>query len=192
RRATSGHRAAPVSGQVPTLQRPRSVGTRHGVGFTAGMDSLRQDLAYGLRRLRQAPFFRLIAGATLAPGVGANGAIFSVVDAVLLRPLPFGDPARLVRVSQVWEGRPVVYSPQNFLDVQSSARAFESLAAYASGGTHLTGHGRPVRLEGAETSASFFDVLQVRPEQGRGFVAGENEPDRRHVAVISHALWRDR
>ena len=156
------------------------------------MDTLRQDLAYGVRRLRQAPGFSLIAIATLALGIGANGAIFSVVNAVLLRPLPFGEPGRLVRVSQVWEGRPVVYSPQNFLDVQAAARSFESLAACDSGWWHLTGRGRPVRLEGAEVSASFFDLLQVRPLLGRAFAPGENEPGHRKVTVIGYALWRDR
>jgi predicted permease len=156
------------------------------------MDTLAQDLAYGLRRLRQAPGFSLIAIATLALGIGANGAIFSVVNAVLLRPLPFGDPSHLVRVSQVWEGRPVVYSPQNFLDVQAAARSFASFAAYDSGWWHLTGHGRPVRLEGAAVSASFFDLLQVRPLHGRAFAPGENEPGHGKVTVIGYALWRDR
>src|SRR5437762_1803840 len=125
------HNRTPGRGPI-AASRDRSTGPprrsrRHGVRFRAGMDMLRQDLAYGLRRLRQAPGFSLIAIATLAIGIGANGAIFSVVNAVLLRPLPFGDPGRLVRVSQVWEGRPVVYSPQNFLDVQAAARSFESL-----------------------------------------------------------------
>jgi hypothetical protein len=87
------------------------------------MDTLRQDLAYALRRLRQAPGFTAVAVATLALGIGANGAIFSVVNAVLLRPLPFEEPERLVRLSQTWKGRPSVYSPQNFLDVQAAAES---------------------------------------------------------------------
>ena len=156
------------------------------------MDTLRQDLAYALRRLAEAPGFSLIAVATLALGIGANGAIFSVVNAVLLRPLPFGEPDRLVRVAQLWQGRPTVYSPQNFLDTQKAAQSFDSLAVFDEGGMHLTGRGRPVRLDGAEVSASFFDVLKVRPALGRGFAAEENEPGHTKVAILGHRLWRER
>ena len=113
---------------------------------------------------------------TLALGIGATSAIFSVVNAVLLRPLPFPEPDRLVEVSQVWKGKPAVYSPQNFLDVEAQAKSFERLAAIDTSGVTLTGQGTAARLEGAEVSASFFDVLRARPILGRGFVAGENEP----------------
>ena len=156
------------------------------------MDTLRQDLAYALRRLAHAPGFAVVAVATLALGIGANSAIFSVVDAVLLRPLPFPAPDRLVMVSQTWEGKPTVYSPQNFLDLGAAARSFESLAAFDTGGITLTGQGAPARLEGAFVSAGFFDVLGARPVLGRGFAAGENEPGRNKVAVLGHALWRER
>ena len=157
------------------------------------MDTLRQDLLYAFRRLRQSPAFSLVAIATLALGIGANSAIFSVVNAVLLKPLPFDEPDRLVRVAQTWEGRTTgIYSPQNFLDVQASARDFESLAAIDGGGVTLTGRGAPVRLEGADVSASFFDVLRVRPALGRAFVDGENDPDRNKVVVLSDRLWRER
>src|SRR5262245_41848789 len=122
------------------------------------MDTLRQDLLYAFRRLRQSPGFSLVAIATLALGIGANSAIFSVVNAVLLKPLPFDEPDRLVRVAQTWEGRSTgISSPQNFLDVVAAARDFESLAAIDGGGVTLTGRGAPVRLEGADVSASFFD-----------------------------------
>jgi putative ABC transport system permease protein len=156
------------------------------------MDTLRQDLGYALRRLRQAPAFTLVAVATLALGIGANGAIFSVVNAVLLRPLPFGEPERLVRLSQTWKGEPGVYSPQNFLDVQTAARSFESLAVYDSSGVTLTGRGQPVSLRGTAVSTTFFDVLRVPPAYGRAFEAGENEPGRTKVAVLGHRLWRER
>ena len=157
------------------------------------MDILRQDLAYALRRLRQAPGFTAVAVATLALGIGANGAIFSVVNAVLLRPLPFEEPERLVRVSQTWKGRSTgVYSPQNFLDVEAAARSFESLAAFDSGGVTLTGRGQPSRLEGTAVSATFFDTLRARPAYGRTFAPGENEPGHNKVAVLGHALWRAR
>jgi predicted permease len=145
-----------------------------------------------MRRLRQAPGFTLVAVATLALGIGATSAIFTVVNAVLLRPLPFPEADRLVRVAQVWKGRPVVYSPPNFLDVLAQASSFSGLAAIDGGGLTLTGRGAPVRLDGAEVSASFFDVLRVPPLHGRGFVTGENEPGRTRVAVLGHPLWRDR
>ena len=157
------------------------------------MDTLRQDLAYALRRLRQAPGFTAVAVATLALGIGANGAIFSVVNAVLLRPLPFEDAERLVRDLHGLEGRAVgVYSPQNFLDVEAGARSFESLAVFDGNGVTLTGRGQPARLEGAAVSATFFDTLRVRPAYGRTFAPGENEPGRTKVAVLGDALWRSR
>jgi len=156
------------------------------------MDTLRQDLLYALRRLRQAPGFTVVAIATLALGIGANSAIFSVVHAVLLSPLPFNEPDRLVMVSQIWEGRPTVYSPQNFLDMEAAAQSFESLAAVDGGGVTLTGRGVPVRLEGAEVSAPFLHVLRVQPVLGRAFLAGENEPGHDKVAILGHRLWRER
>jgi putative ABC transport system permease protein len=156
------------------------------------LDSVRQDLSYAVRRLREAPGFTLVAVATLALGIGATSAIFSVVNAVLLRPLPFAEPDRLVRVGQSWKGRAAPYSPQNFLDVEAQAKSFSGMAAIDNGGVTLTGQGAAARLEGAQVSASFFDVLRVRPLLGRGFLAGENEPDRDKVAVLGYALWRDR
>jgi hypothetical protein len=145
-----------------------------------------------VRRLRQAPGFTVVAVATLALGIGATSAIFSVVNAVLLRPLPFPQADRLVRVAQTWKGTPAVYSPQNFLDVEAQSTAFAGLAAIDGSGVTLTGQGAPVRLDGAEVSASFFEVLRVRPLYGRGFVAGENEPGRNRVVVLGYPLWRDR
>jgi predicted permease len=156
------------------------------------IDAIRQDLTYAVRRLRQAPGFALVAVATLALGIGATSAIFSIVNAVLLRPLPFPEPERLVRVAQTWKGQPAVHSPQNFLDVETQSTAFSGLAAIDTNGVTLTGRGAPVRLEEADVSASFFDVLRVRPLHGRGFVAGENEPGRNRVAVLGYPMWRDR
>jgi putative ABC transport system permease protein len=156
------------------------------------MDTLRQDLVYAVRRLRQAPGFTAVAVATLALGIGANGAIFSVVNAVLLRPLAFEDPDRLVRLSQIWKGRPSVYSPQNFLDVQAAARSFESTAVYDTNGVTLTGRGQPASVQGTEASTTFFDVLRVRPALGRAFEKGENEPGHTKVAILGHRLWRER
>jgi hypothetical protein len=113
------------------------------------MDSLRQDLIYALRRLRSAPGFTLVAVVTLALGIGANGALFSVVNGVLLQPLPYPEPERLVRLAALYEGQRIVLSPANFYDAAATARSFEALAAYDTGGYTLTGHGDPVRLQGA-------------------------------------------
>jgi putative ABC transport system permease protein len=156
------------------------------------MDTLRQDLAYAVRRLAHAPGFSFVAVATLALGIGANSAIFSVVHAVLLKPLPYPEPERLVMVSAVWEGKPVVVSPLNFLDISAACRSFEGLSAVDGGGVTLTGRGAPARLEGSFVSASFFDVLGARPVLGRGFLPEENEPGRNKVVVLGHALWRGR
>lgn len=156
------------------------------------MDTLLQDLGYALRRLRHAPGFTLVATATRALGIGANAVIFSVIHAVLLKPLPFPEPGRLVRVSQVWKGKPSVYSPQNFLDVAAQSRSFESLAAIDEGSVTLSGQGAPQSLHGAAVSASFFEVLRTPPALGRGFVDGENEPGRCKLAVLGHRLWQER
>jgi predicted permease len=157
------------------------------------LDSLRQDLAYAARRLAKSPGFTLVAALTLALGIGGTSAIFSVVSAVLLRPLPFPEPDRLVEVDQEWKGKPVSYhSPMNFLDVEAQARTIERMAATDTGGVTLTGKGAATRLEGGMVSASFFDVLRVPPVLGRGFLPGENEPGRDKVVVLGHALWRDR
>jgi predicted permease len=153
------------------------------------MDTLRQDLVYALRRLRQAPAFSLVAIATLALGIGANSAIFSIVNAVLLKPLPFEDPENLVRVAQTWKGAGVVYSPPNFLDVEEAAGSFEALAAFDGGGVTLTDGAAPARVEAASVSASFLDVLRSRPALGRGFLAEENEPGKHRVVVLGDRLW---
>lgn len=157
------------------------------------MDTLRQDLIYAIRRLAMAPAFTLIAVATLALGIGANSAIFSVVHAVLLKPLPFAEPERLVQLYQVSGGRNVAYfSPQNFLDTAAAAKSFEGIAAVDGGGVTLTGRGAPAVLNGAEVSASFFSVFGMTPELGRPISADENEPDKATVVVLSHALWQTR
>ncbi|HET7293507.1 MAG TPA: ABC transporter permease, partial [Vicinamibacteria bacterium] len=156
------------------------------------MESFRQDLVVGLRRLRSAPAFALVAILTLALGIGANGALFSIVNGVLLRPLPYPEPERLVRVVGVYEGRNAVMTPANFLDVRAAATTLAGLAAYDNSAFTLTGRGEPQRLDAAEVSASFFEVLGVVPVVGRGFLEGENEPGRTKVAVLSHGLWKQR
>jgi putative ABC transport system permease protein len=156
------------------------------------MEALIQDIGYSLRRLRKGPGFAVVAVATLALGIGANAAIFSAVNAVLLRPLPYPEPERLMAVNHVWKGQPAVVSPQNFLDFEHETKSFDALAVYDTDGATLTGRGEPVQLATGETSASFFEVLRVAPAVGRAFRPGENEPGQNRVVVLSQGLWRER
>src|SRR5688572_19085516 len=135
------------------------------------MDHLKQDLHYAVRRLFKAPGFTLIAVLTLALGIGANSAIFSVVNGVLLTPLPFPESDRLVGVYHVTEGKRVVMSGPNFTDIARAATTLENVAAMSTTRTVLTGEGEPERLSVAEVSAALFNVLRVHPEIGRSFNA---------------------
>ncbi len=156
------------------------------------IDTLRQDLSYALRRLRQAPGFSLVAVATLALGIGATTAIFSVVNAVLLRPaaVPGTRPAGEDRADVEGPPRRLLAAelPRRRGPVDRLLRPRRRRRRRR----HPDRPGRATRLEGAGVSASFFDVLRVRPLHGRGFVAGENEPGRNKVAVLGYPLWRDR
>jgi putative ABC transport system permease protein len=156
------------------------------------MDHLRQDLHYAVRRLFKSPAFTLVAVVTLALGIGANSAIFSVVNGVLLKPLPYPQPDRLVGVYHTTEGQRAVMSGPNFTDIAKSATTLENAAAISTGRAILTGEGEPTRLPIAEVSASLFNVLRVRPEIGRTFNGNENTPGSTAVVVLSHALWQQR
>ena len=156
------------------------------------MDHLRQDLSYAIRRLSRTPTFTAIAVVTLALGIGANSAIFSVVNGVLLRPLPYPQSDRLVGVYHVSEGRRSVMSGPNFVDAALHARSLENAAASHRTRVVLTGEGEPVALEAAEVSASLFNVLRVRPILGRVFNADEDTPGKTNEIVLSYGLWRDR
>jgi predicted permease len=158
------------------------------------LDRLWQDFRYGLRMLAKNPGFTAVAVVTLALGIGANTAIFSVINAVLLTPLPFPHPDRLV---QIWERNPHigldqgVVSPYNFLDWQSQSHDFEAMAAYQHEHFSLTGGPLPVSLSGRRVSADFFRVLDVRPMLGRDFLANEDRPGAGHVAIISYSTWQN-
>ncbi len=156
------------------------------------MDHLRQDIKYAIRRLVRAPGFTLVAMLTLGLGIGANSAIFSVVNGVLLQPLPYPESDRLVGVYHVSEGRRVVMSGPNFMDVVRASKSLESAAATTRERKILTGEGEPVRLDVAEVSASLFDVLRVRPALGRTFAADEDTPGKTNVVVLSNGLWQQR
>ncbi|MET0645299.1 MAG: ABC transporter permease [Pyrinomonadaceae bacterium] len=155
----------------------------------AWLRQLAQDFKYGLRTMRRAPGFTAVAVLTLALGIGANTAIFSVVNAVLLRPLPYRDPARLVTVlHDGW--KPV--APANFLDWREQSRSFESIAAAQLWSLTMTGNDRPEQLSVLQTSAEIFQVLGVDAALGRTYAAGEDQPGHEHVVVLSHRLWQRR
>lgn len=157
------------------------------------MDSLLQDLRYAVRRLARSPAFTFVAVLTLALGIGANTAVFSVVNAVLLRPLPFAQADQLDLVQTTKEGLGTVpVAPPDFLQMQAETRAYEALAAYSLSFPSLTGEGDPVRLNGGAISASLFDLLGVGPVLGRTFAADENEPGRDRVALLGHSVWMER
>jgi putative ABC transport system permease protein len=155
------------------------------------MRSLIQDLRYAGRTLRHSPGFTLVAVATLALSLGANTAIFSFVDAVLLKPLPYPDADRIVRVLEAppGGGRNGI-STLNFLDWQKQSTCFEYLAAITGGNVSLTGVDEPVQLAGARVSAHYFDVFGFKVALGRTFVDGEDQAGRDHVVVLSDTLWR--
>ncbi len=145
-----------------------------------------QDLKYGLRTMRRNPGFTAVAVLTLALGIGANTAIFSVVNAVLLRPLPYREPARLVTVlHDGW--KPV--APANFLDWREQSRSFESMAAAQSWNLTMTGRDQPEQLNVLQTSAEMFQVLGVNAALGRTYAAGEDRPGQEQVVVLSQRLW---
>ena len=154
------------------------------------MDTLHQDIRYAVRRLAKNPAFTLVALLTLALGIGANTAIFSVVHGVLLKPLPYPDSERLVGIFHVSDGQRAVMSGPNFMDVRQRSRTLESAAAVTRTRVILTGHGEPVRLEASAVTASLFDVLKVQPALGRRFTDTDNQPGRTSVTILSHGLWR--
>ena len=163
----------------------------------SAVDDFAQDLRYGLRMLRKHPAFAIVAAVTLALGVGATTAIFSIVDAVLLRPLPYADVDRL---AMVWENVNLpaytnaqnTPSPGNFRDWRDRNSTFVDLAAIRAGNWNLTDGGDPIRVEGENVSASLFRLLQIEPLVGRLFTPDEDAAGAGHVALLGHALWTDR
>ena len=160
------------------------------------VENMIEDARYGLRVLRKSPGFTAVAVMTLALGIGANTAIFSVVNAVLFRPLPFRDPGRLM---VVWHTPPqksfpgvtkFVVSPANYLDWRDQNHVFEQMSAVGFGNFNLTGMGQPESVEGRAVSADFFSVLGVQPVLGREFLEEEDQPGHGNVVVISHEFWQ--
>src|SRR5881296_1655802 len=155
-----------------------------------------QDVRYGLRMLRRSPGFTAVAVLTLSIGIGANTAVFTVVNGVLLRPMPFPAPDRLFLVSFTPQHGPFETNPSladsHYLEFRRADGLFERLASFTGSGANLTGAGDPVRIRTANVTPDFFPVLRVNPAIGRGFLAEEDQPGRDHVVVLSDELWRDR
>jgi len=151
-----------------------------------------KDAVYGLRMLLKSPGFTVVALLSLALGIGANTAIFNVVNQVLLHPLPYPDPDRLV---SVWSTIPRLGIPQfassvpDFLDWRAQNHAFQQMAAIQGAAANMTGVGRPERIQVFEASANVFSLLGMQPALGRGFVA-EDEQAGRRVAVLDYAFWQ--
>ncbi len=164
-------------------------------------DHLVQDVRFGLRQLRRNPGFTAVAVLTLALGIGLNSAIFSAINAVLLRPLPYKDPERLVNVEETLKsyqngGAPVGLSPANYLDFEKQNQVFEVMAAVNFffgnyGRLALVTGDQTERVQGVRVSASFFPVLGVQPMLGRTFLPEEDKPGAK-VVVLSYELWRQR
>ena len=156
------------------------------------MESLVQDIRYGWRMLGKNPGFTAIAVLTLAIGIGASTATFSVVDTVLLQPLPYQQPERLVQVTETLPGMStdeVGVAAGEYQDYRDRNHSFSQAAAYESAGFNLTGAGQPLRINAASVSASVFPLLGVSPELGRAFTAEEDRYGAGNVVVLSHALW---
>jgi putative ABC transport system permease protein len=162
------------------------------------MTRMIQDLKYGFRMLRKSPGFTTVAVLVLALGIGANTAIFSVVNAVLLRPLPFRDPGRLVHV---WHVPPpksfpgmtrFAVSAANYLDWKQQNTVFSEMAIFSGKSLILTGGDKPEFIEGAAVTSSFFSVLGADPLLGRTFLPGEDTAGRDHEVVLTYGLWKSR
>src|SRR6187549_3799876 len=133
------------------------------------METILNDVRYGIRGLRKRPGFTTVAVLTLALGIGANSAIFSVLNAVLLRPLPYAEPDRIVRIDETEGKGGMGVSPPNLLDFQQGNHTFESVAGYTGDNFILTGAGEPLRVQSCAISAELFSVLKVKPLHGRSF-----------------------
>ncbi len=157
------------------------------------MDELIKDLRYALRMVRNSPGFAIIAILTLALGIGANTAIFSFIDAVLLKPLPYADADKIL---MVWEkppgGERNGNSTMNFLDWKSQNTVFSAIAAQTGAATTLTGTDVPVQLRATRVSAPYFEIFSAKPMLGRTFAPDEDQLGKEHVLVLSHRIWESR
>ena len=157
------------------------------------MQTFLQDLKYALRMLKKNPAFTAVAILTLAVGIGANSAIFSVLNSVLLRPLPYRQPGQLVRVYSEFptmQLKKFWLSSPELLDIQREAKSWEAIGAWAPGGQNVGTESEPLRVTSAAITRSLIDVLGVQPERGRNFTEEEDRSGGPKVAIISHGLWQ--
>ncbi|MDX6498765.1 MAG: hypothetical protein QOG23_2025 [Blastocatellia bacterium] len=157
------------------------------------MEIFWQDLRYALRMLRKNWGFTTVAVITLGLGIGANTSIFSVVNGVLLRPLPYREPQRLVRIYSEFPTMKLQkfwLSPPEFLDIQKEAKSWDAIGAWAPGGQNIGTAGEPLRVTAAAITRSLIDTLGVQPERGRNFSPEEDRNGGPNVALISHGLWQ--
>jgi putative ABC transport system permease protein len=160
-------------------------------GETA-MSSLKADVRHAVRALVKAPVFTAVTVATLALGIGANSAIFSLVNAVLLRPLGYVEPERVMLICEGFRGSPLAkvgVSPPDFIDLTTLQRSFSSIGAYRTTQYELSGAGKPEQITGVRVSASVFPILGVPTAHGRTFLESEDQPGQ-DVAVLSYGLWQ--
>lgn len=151
------------------------------------------DLRYAVRRLARAPGFTIVATVTLALSIGALTAVFSVVNGVLLEPLPLGAPDRVMSVANVGkDGKGTATSALDYLDYRHQLTSFSSLAAYQNAAANLTGDGEPQQITLSRVGADFWRVLGLTPTLGRGFAPNEDQPQAAQVAILSDHLWRTR
>ena len=156
------------------------------------MGTFWQDMRYGARMVKKSPGFAVVAILTLAIGIGANTAIFSVVNAVLLKPLAMQEPSRVVYVEEVWRDVAGNLSVGNFADLRKQTRSFVHLAASNDGSFNLAASETPERVEGEQATAEYFATFGVQPLLGRVFTADEDQPGHQSVVVTSEKLWRTR
>jgi predicted permease len=153
---------------------------------------LGRDVQFALRQLAARPGFAALAVLTLALGIGATTAIFSVVQAVVLNPLPLPQPNRIVAIYEDFQGRPGNVSAGNFTDAQAAATSFDAITAIQYSSFNLSLEGSVERVIGARTTADFFAVFGVRPALGRPYAKADDQPGHEHVVVLSHRLWARR
>ncbi|HEY9141714.1 MAG TPA: ABC transporter permease [Bryobacteraceae bacterium] len=162
-------------------------------GRSIWLEQLVQDFRYAARLLRKSPGSTAITVLTLAIGIGANTAMFSVVDACLLRPIPYPDSDRLITVwTRPPQGGHLGVAAGNFLDIQKESHSFEHMGVLAQANFHLSTSEGAERLSGFRVSAEFLDALGVKPAIGRSFALGEDRPGAAPVAILSHAAWRSK
>lgn len=155
-----------------------------------GLESVVQDLKYAVRGLAKRPGFAIVILLTLGLGIGASTAIFSIVDGILLQPLPFADPDRLVVANETNDGRRMTLAWPNYVDLRDRANSFESMACHQQNAFTLLGDGKPRRVNGRLVCAGFFEVLGVQPQTGRTFRAEDDRVGATPVAIVSDRFWK--